>query len=267
MSSKIDFFKPCQEQHSIKEAVLTVFLQNPIIKPSSFKKLLEADEFKQNFQEFQILKQVKVMVQSGGENKAPNIDHNTVDDKGFVFNQFKGVEKIAVLQGLNDISRRFFSFHHFRYENWGSFVSDFKAYLTALNSFQKGIYVVGYGLHYIDEFTWELSEALPVREVFNEKSSILPPVFFSSDFQQYAIVNKSNENVLDRLEIIKVESNGLTRVSISHSISELCRETIALDHLLNDNLTSVWESSHQENKNLLKQILSQTVLEKINLTT
>ena len=55
--------QPIKKSHSIREAVISVFLQNPIIKPERFQSLIDG-EFKDIFQQFDPLSQVKVQIKS-----------------------------------------------------------------------------------------------------------------------------------------------------------------------------------------------------------
>lgn len=260
---------PCQDKHSIKEAVLSVFLQNPIVKPSQFKSLITDNEtIKNSFQEFRVAGHVKVTIRQNDEKLIPDIDHNLVEDKGFTFNRFEEGEKVSVLQGLNDPQKVYISLHLLQYTTWEAFFSNFKDYLGILNDFQKGMYVIGFGLQYIDEFKWNDNSALPVKDIFNQTSDLLPNVFFTDDTNQYSLVRKLDEPnlTLDRLEINKIQSSVSSVLVLSHNTTELYNEPIAMDAFLAKPHFNSGLKAHENNKSLLRQILQKEVLDKINLS-
>jgi hypothetical protein len=109
--------KPINKEHSIKEAVIGLFLATPIVKPSRFQELIEK-EFSSIFQQFEPLAQFQFQVKPQPGNL--NIQPGPQNDVGFKFTSFKKGTPEKILQGFNDSgnSRNFISYHTLNYTRW-----------------------------------------------------------------------------------------------------------------------------------------------------
>ena len=99
------------KEHSIKEAVITFFLANRIFHPKRYRTLMEND-FREVFQQFELVQKVQLKVTPG----SPQIQE--IEDAGFNFVKFDEGKKSYIIQGINEESRNFYSFHSLKYTKW-----------------------------------------------------------------------------------------------------------------------------------------------------
>ncbi len=259
--------KPYNPNHSIKEAVISVFLSNPIIKPLRFKSLIETD-FKDKFQQFEPLKQIKFKFLGEISNSNRPEQHIT-EEAGFRFSHFENGIKKTVLQGLNEDHRQFISFHSFEYTSWKDFLNNFKFAITSLSNFQSDLFVTAISLHYIDEFNWiDSSNPIDSRVIFNQTSKIIPLIFYNSINSQFNLITEhieNNKKYFNRIEI-STESNFSQIIQISHNISQALDDVITLKDLISlEILEEILSTAHSKNKELLQDILTPEIKELINL--
>jgi uncharacterized protein (TIGR04255 family) len=260
--------KPINPKHSIKEAVISIFLAQPVIKPERFLGLLESD-FKDKFQKGEILSHAQYKFSTNTKNRIPEFEPSSIDkNAGFRFTSFINGKQAYVLQGLNEVNRQFISFHTFQYERWQGFFEEFQNCIETLSNFQSGIFVAAYSIHYIDEFKWESNNEIPTREIFQVESEILPKAFFDSYDTNFTINRTLNSIVFpmfERLEI-KVENNSNSPIVISHNITYTLSDFRELkDIVVSRDLYDKLQIMHEENKNTLSRLLAEDVQRLINL--
>lgn len=266
MSDLKSILRPVNDSHSIKEAVITLFLPNPIIKPERFEILIK-DKFKDKFQKFEKVSQVQFQFKGndGGsiESSLPQITENV----GFKFQRFEEGKIVNALQGMNEVIRNFISYHTLNYSDWDKFFPDFKEVITAISNFHGDLFVNAFSLHYIDEFEWSEKSNIIPQKVFNENSTLLPKEFFSSHLNnyQFTTVKKNRFEYFDRLEI-KVDERPKKFITISHNVIVNYNEFIDLKELIQSNeLKEALDHAHLLNKQTLVNILNKDVCELIKL--
>jgi len=258
---------PVSGKHSIKEAVITLFLTNPIIKPERFEELIKKD-FKERFQKFEKVNQVqfKVKGKEGGalESNPPLIQENV----GFKFQRYEEGKIVAALQGVNELLRNFISYHTLNYTDWDLFLPDFKSVLTTVSDFHPNLFVNAFSLHYIDEFMWDDETEIETKMIFNENSTLLPKEFFSCSLNnyQFTTVKKNEFEYFDRLEI-KVDDRPQKYITISHNVISNFNDNIALNELLKSSqLNEMLNHAHLLNKKTLVNILAKDVCDIIKIS-
>jgi len=102
-----DYLRPIQNQHAIKECVVTLFLAAPIIKPSKFKKLIENPDFKNKFDKFDPILNYTIQLDPLNVGLSPS----TPNEIGFQFQGFKNGDVDFLLRGMNEGTRQCLSFH------------------------------------------------------------------------------------------------------------------------------------------------------------
>lgn len=255
-------------ENSIKEASVTLFLSNPIIKPDRFKDLINHPAIKGIFQSFEPVGTVNFHF----ANKDGNINspEPTVEnDAGFKLQGFEDGKPIAVLQGLNNINNPTFSFHLLKYNRWNPFLEKFKLTLKSLLEIQKEFFIAGVALHYIDEFFWEGETEIDLSKIILAKD-YLPQNFIKIQGGQFINTRECNSRdglrLYDRLQV-DVESKILKNINISHSQTMLIQDLIDLS--INDSQNKVFDflnELHDNNKSFLKEVLLDDVKKLIKLT-
>lgn len=244
--------------HSIKEAVISVFLANPIIKPERFQTLIEGD-FKGKFQQFEPISTVQFQIKNekgGFENSPPQLLNNV----GFKFLNFEKGVPTTVIQGLNESSRSFISYHSLNYLRWDLFYSDCKNCFEILNKLQTDIFVTAFSLHYIDEFLWiDEENNIDTALIFNQSANNIPKEFFNSSNTDFNLTTERTEGkykYFDRLAI-KVEPAIKPLITISHNVTQPLKEVISLSDLIKSNtFNEILTVAHNHNKKLLGDILT-----------
>jgi uncharacterized protein (TIGR04255 family) len=258
---------PCNKDHSIKEAVITLFLANPIIKPERFKKLIE-NEFKDKFQQFQTVSNIEIQFQNKPDSIG-NLAQQVLSDIGFKFLGFANGGPSKVLQAINEKQRNFISFHYLQYSRWANFYDDFIETIKIISNQHPDLFVTAVSLHYLDEFFWRGPLPIDLKQVFNEAGDYLPKEFFKSQISNYTIVtNKEIDDVkyFNRLEI-NINDSIRPGISISHNISQTYNDVVDLGELLKKpEFGSTLEKEHIHNKTILKDILQPLIVQAINLT-
>jgi uncharacterized protein (TIGR04255 family) len=258
--------KPIAGKNAIKEAVISIFLANPIIKPEKFKDLINS-EFATKFQKFDAIASLNLNIKGNPEGhleaSAPDIQQNV----GFRFMNFVQGDTSKVLQGKNEINRSFLSFHSLQYNRWNDFLQDFFETLGSISKFQPGMFSVGMSLHYIDEFYWISEPPINISTIFKKDSDILPPDFFSSKIESF-MINRlktvKNFDYFDRIEI-KIENEPRPTILVSHNVTQQLEPTDLADFLTNPKFREILQSAHEHNKSILNGLLQNDVCALIGL--
>ena len=266
MSITKEILRPINDTHSIKEAVITLFLSNPIIKPERFDALIK-NEFKEVFQKFEPTSQVEFQFK-GKENgivegSAPLVQENV----GFIFSKFDQGKTVAALQARNEVSRTFISYHSLDYSDWDIFFDEFIKLASTVANFHSQLFVNAFSLHYIDEFEWLNKGEIDAKQVFNENATLLPKDFFQSKVTNYQLVTlKSNSyEYYDRIEI-KVEQRPKTFLTVSHNVVQNLNDNVLMNDLISSaKFKEMLYLAHEQNKNTLENIFREDVCSLIGL--
>lgn len=262
----LEAISPINKDHSIKEAVISLFLANPIIKPERFQKLIE-NELKDKFQKFETVNQFQFELQNT-VGRTPTLNQQFLQNVGFKFLAFDRGENVRVLQGINEKGRNFISFHELDYKRWRSYYDEYINVLKIISKFHPEFFVTAVSLHYIDQFLWNSVEKIDLNLLFDESASYIPKGFFDSTLNNYSIVfeKKIDDNIfIDRLEI-KVDHQIRPMITISHNVTQPLSDITSLSELLESVMFSkVLNSCHSHNKEILADILTKEVKSKINL--
>lgn len=266
MTSILGKLKPINDDNSIKEATITLFLDNRILNTQKFEVLL-TKHLKDNFNKFENVNKVafhfKGNAQSGIESSGPQLEENI----GFRFQFFSNGKLTKAFQGVNEEIRNYFSFHSLDYKDWDVFFPEFKVIIKNIAEFQSELNVIAFSLHYIDAFVWEGVEEIDMNAIFNENSSLLPSGFFKDNIQHYNLTTIKNNKYkyYDRLEI-STEQTPRKLLSISHSVIHnlVERESIS-NFIAKDIFENGMNDAHEHNKAVLFNILNPEVCNLIGL--
>lgn len=266
----LDNLVPFKEKHSIREAAVSFFLINPIIKPEEFSELKKQDDF--DFQKFEIIQRQGIKI-SGGTNQEWNTQPISPANIGFRFEKFGREGQITdVLTGTSqdDSGHARLSFHDLDYLRWHAFLEKSCKYIKKITKFRTGFFATAFSLNYIDEFTWKGDKDIPIADIFDKDSEFLPSVFFERRNSIYTIVTQKETDVnsyYERLEIKVDENRAEPLIMVNHSVTQPLSEIIRLEEFVNDDSQiELLESAHTYNKFMLQSILTHELRNKINLT-
>ncbi len=266
MAELKEVLKPVSGKHSIKEAVITLFLATPIIKPERFEVLIK-EQFKETFQKFESFGQVQIQFKGKEGGKVETTAPVTQENVGFKFQRFEDGKTVVALQGINDLLRNFISYHSLNYSKWTSFRTDFKTVIGIISNFHPNLFVNAFSLHYIDEFIWDSKTEIETVKIFNEESTLLPKEFFGCRLNNYQFTTIKNNKFeyFDRLEI-KVEETAKKIITISHNVIQNLNDNFALDELIkNADFEEMLDIAHTHNKKTLVNILTKEVCDLIDI--
>jgi uncharacterized protein (TIGR04255 family) len=261
----INYLKPCKEKHSVREAVITLFLGNEILNPNDFQKLHQKEL---NFDVFEIVKSRKVQLKL-----EPSSNSGSYQDQeiGFQFANFLDNEIKTALKGVNDAEgNNFIAYHTLDYVRWTPFKEDFLEYAKHLTKIQNNFLIKGFGIYYIDDFIWENeTEKLPKELIFKKDGNVIPNHFFTTNNASFSLVTEQIANDIPFLESFNIDISNETQpnIRIAHNVLQILPKIIELTAFLNDDFhLKLIQEAHIYNKNMLKQILSEDVQNLISLT-
>lgn len=262
MDNLLTNLQPISKEHSIKEAVLTVFLASKIMKPKDYGQLINSD-LKSEFQQFEALSQTQIKLEQ------QNVTIQQQEDAGFKFVGFNNGKPAKILRGMNEENRYFFSFHCFDYGQWSSFKQKFLEFVRILDKFQPGCFVQAYSLLYIDEFNWIDTKGYSSEFIFNKHSEFLPKDFFNSKNVVYNI-NMEKEidgnKCSDRLDVIVTDKLVNKNIIVSHNQTFELSEINKITALIGEqSFAAVLNKAHIRNKDLLKDVLIADVCKLIKI--
>lgn len=260
--------KPCSGKHSIKEAVISIFLSDP----------LNLDEFadiklpKISSTTLKVEKITKVEILV--DNEAPEVERNRLSEPKIVGirfveedteNEASSIRKI--LQGINEDNRNFISYHNFNYYRWNDFFSEYLAYIKVIAERFDDMSASAFSLLYVDEFNWIGDGPIVQNVVFNEDSKHIPKAFFTSSNGNLSLTTErlfEDSNCLDRLDISTDKQSG--QIVVSHNLVRILNEGTPLTTLLKlDEFSKILTWAHNQNKELLLQIFQPEVSRLVNL--
>lgn len=269
MSTKISF-RPVSDAHSIKEAVISLFLGSSIKDPKSYGSL-QSTELKELFNTFEVINQITFKGQVKGKaiDKIDSIAHSQdLKTIGFRFVNYDENKNIKLLlQGSNEENRTLISFHNLSYTSWTDFYGAFMKYIQVVLKYQD-LDITGFSLHYIDEFeivTEDPDERISFEELFNSNSKFLPKAFFQSFPLRYLHHSITAEAFMERLEI-RIINRSNPFVAISHNASKKIDGKESGMSIVNSSMfNEILTKMHSNNKAALKEILTEEFSNKIKL--
>ena len=269
MNSNLDHLVPFKKNHSIREAILSFFLATPIVKPEEFSALAERPSF--DFQKFELITKQGFRIQVGGEQPLTGQPLPS-SNVGFRFHKFgRNGQNTDVLaaESQDDAGRARLSFHDLDYSRWHNFSEKARRYIEEIANFRGDLFATAFSLQYVDEFTWQGEDDIPIDQVFNRSSDFLPTVFFRSKNSMYLMTTQKevDENIYyERLEVRVDENRAEPLLTINHSITQPLNTLMRLAGFMADDSGIRWlNNAHAYNKELLASILVDEVSRKINL--
>lgn len=269
MDKLIPFNK--ENNHSISEAIFTLFLPNRLYELTKFKTSIEVNgKLKSIFQHFRMLEGFKFLVEI--ENNVTATQSKNGED-GFQLEGFENGKLTWLIryqpnnQGLNQLS-----IHSLNYKGWSNFYTNIFEFLKNINEIDSSIYVSGYSISYVDQFDWVDAEFPPVELIFKSSSKYLPKSIFDSK-ENWNIVSNFDSLLQEKQikEHINIGSRKLSEKSyniyLMHVSNLLLSETESLNNFcMKDNASNIFANElHELNKIFLRDSLSDTILNLIGI--
>ncbi|MEX0968510.1 MAG: TIGR04255 family protein [Bacteroidia bacterium] len=244
----------------MKEAVISLFLKEPLPNPECFESLKPILNFDQieylNFVSFPF------KFEKGTLSAKPPL---TNDKLGFKLIAFKNGLIDHVLQGLNNPDHTILSFHTLMYKSWTDFLAAYKNKVSKAFDIINGNPIYAVSLHYIDEFMWKSKGAIPQQAIFKKSNKVLPDDFYNSINSEFLRTTETDQGKYDRLHV-KVNSKELQpMLIISHNLTQILPEAEPIRGPLDKDVLESLELAHTSNKETLRQILKLNVQNKIGL--
>jgi len=256
---------PYKGNHSVKEAVISFFVQPNILAPELFRSLLgENGIIKDNYQKFETIKEVSVDISLGRDTQVKK-----VNDAGFKLTGFREGRTSKVIQGLHQTTRTVFTFNELEYVSWSDFLK-----LTIEGGRQIAMRLPvhllrAFSLMYIDEFYFDETASYDARELFNLESRTLPKGLDDSPLVDYQLVlNKiiKEQGYSDSLNIKVLDAGKRKTIRIINSLTFQLKNRVKwLDYMESGELTELLNFAHQSNKMMLNDILKKEVTEGIGV--
>ncbi len=241
----------------------------PILKPASFKKLLETDFFKHHFQQFELLQTRTVNVSLAQDQATARTAGNY--DIGFQFKNFKNGDIDFLLRGVNDLHRQFLSFHSLQYTRWIPYYEQLKKTMAALSMSDEALFFNAFSLHYIDDFEWLKETEIDPKLIFRADADALPASFFNTTKASLSLETETAglPQFFDRYDIY-FNPNTNPNIRIAHNVTCVLDDLCSLKDTFYPEASGFFDEklneAHLRNKASLKNLLNAEVCRLINLT-
>ena len=254
--------RPVKETHSISRAVANFYLaQNFPESQIILEKIVSSEKFASYSRKGSISEK---LIQFG--DRAVNVRDNK--NNGFVLERFQNGVTSDILKMENTPNgKSVLNIETRNYSRWNNFSENLSQDLEELTSF-KSFYVEAIGLTYVDEFLWKADTPIDVESVFNKQSEMLNNKFLTSNIS--SIVSTFIDTQIEGYNLGEERSeisfsNKLKRVTISHTYVLQFIKLKELEQHTYPHFISDLEAIHDKNKQFLREILSDSTQNLINL--
>lgn len=260
-----DFIQPVSKGHSIKEAVITVFLSHLIESPQAFEGLLKT-KFSGIFTKFEPLNTVQITMLPTGQGNT-----STLENTGFRFQKYVEDELRLVFQVTNNDQQKLLSFHSLEYTRWQPFFATYMDCLHAIIGQSAKFQVEAFNLHYTDEFIWTHDSEPDLGRILNKDSDFIAPSLLGNAFPRldlFFTTDQTDHNGTVRYDRINIAVTPTLQptITISHTISHQLNVGIDIAELAQQTrFKELLTDAHLHNKEVLQNLLSPETAQLIQL--
>ena len=256
---------PYNGKHSVKEAVISFYLQQNEVAPETFRRLLtEEGPVRNLYQKFETIKEISVDISLGKDTKV-----NRVQDAGFKYTGFKEGRTSKVIQCINQPMQTVFTFNELEYASWKEYLPISMEVAKQIAKMLPGNRLTAFNLLYIDEFYFDEGVLYNAEDLFNLNSRTLPKGLLDSPLVDYHLVlNKEVESqgYTDSLNIKVLDANKCKTIRIINSLTyPLAKRVSWLDYLENEEVVILLNHAHGSNKQILNDILNKDIAKEIGV--
>lgn len=245
-------------QHSIGEAVFTLFLAQPILKPERYSSF---SDLKEKFHQFNTT--VNIGIELNQKQKNFTLKGSEKSVNGFRFNSFSDGKLDWVLIGNNNTST--INIHALNYNRWAGFKEKILEYIKLIEKYDKGLFVRGIGLTYIDRFIFIDKENLKSEKIFNKDNKYIPHIIFEDNGLWNTNINISKNNVIENVNVLIKEENEEIDINVIHNVAYNLETEISLEEFYQTKIKKLSDELHVYNKEFLKDIFNKEVQDIIHL--
>ncbi len=260
----LEDLNPISGNHSVNRAVISLFLPQEILVPERLLEKLNSDSHFINKYKRRNLLKLKTFQIASDQNKV-SLSNTFVRDAdiGVILEEFDESGKIAnILTTRNQDGKCIITFETRDYVRWNSFYESFKEDFLRLTK-ENEFYFEAVSLTYIDELQWLSEVNIPVNQIFKDNSELINSKFLKSKNGTIVLFSQLEDlNIEERTEISF--NNELKRVQIIHQHITKFKKFFDVGHFVSAN-EAILNVAHTSNKDMLKNLLSETVQKKINL--
>lgn len=262
---QLDKLKPCRNSHAVKEASLTVFLDETLKDFGSFETIFNKEPT-EIFSRFELIHSKSFGVKVAPKNS--ELVESELIVTGFKFVEYQDGLPKRVFQGKNEENRSYVSFHEFEYIRWQQFSDYYQKCFKALHAVGN-FNAKAFGLHYLDEFRWEDSSVIPYGKIFRSSNPLVPKYFIDSESVDFLMTRKLNNiNNVGPTERIQIKGLNMgnphhNKLVLSHNLSVGVEKEDVSALISSSGFVEKVNKLHNSNKRLLKEIFTNEVLDKI----
>ena len=273
----MDLLQPFAGQHAIQSAAFSLEFAKELNVAEVERLRVAATALKNDFPKLTDQQRTTISFQIGlGEQGGSIPQPAAMDVGGFVLERLGSEQGHAQPLRLIVVSRENVTIVINDYTRWEKFRSDINNYLSTLLqsiNVQKG--VAGISLQIADIFIWRSDPAdLNMTEVFSEKSKYLvanafdPSILFWHSHHGYVFEQTTpiNFQQLDNININRTINSGEHQLQIltSHKIT-FPRPLYKFLDVNKEKISSILDTLHEKNKDILRDVLTPSLQLKINL--
>lgn len=253
------------DNHSVKEAVIAFTLSPRITNINTYRSLLdEGKPLNGIFQKFEPVNYQGLQV----ETKLDQTNIKATKDKGFKMIEFVDGSTANIIQLLPQSRKSLLTYNTIRYSNWTSFITTALERVRILSTVDESLMLESIGVMFIDEFFVDSNDKYIPSELFNSKSENLPKNIFLSDLVDYSLNTHhslSNKNYIENISIRVFNQDSRKIIRITGNTMMFVNPMLFTQALSSHDLRSYFDFGHDENKDILRDILSPEIIKLIGL--
>lgn len=259
----LESLKPISENHSISRVIASIFVPQNFLKPQD---IFEKTKSLEGFQSYQKKMELSATTISIAD-KSVNFSENKI--RGFIFENYdeKGeIKNIFRLENVKD-AQSVISLETRKYVDWNGFRTQFESDIKTLAS-KSSFYVEAISLTYVDEFIWtNKTTSIDVKSIFEIESEFLNKKFMTSKNGSLILISQGINGLQNYEEKTEISfSNDIKRIIINHQYAIKLKDIQLFEKLNTGNdFFDLFELPHDENKKILRNVLTKECQDLINL--
>lgn len=255
------------EQHSVKEAVISFSLKPKLNNPLIYEKLLEEGApLNGRYHKFEpiVVQDIKI------DGRLNQTDIKGVTEKGFKFIGFEGGKTSEIIQAIPQLNQTILTFNTVNYINWSKYLKSSLSDAKAISSIDTNLLLESLGVMFVDEFYFQKHSTYIPTEIFDLNSPQLPKSVFDSDSTYYNLSNHKNADGFDYMENLSIQVfNDMEYerkvIRITGNIMSFISPVSFSHSLESEELLKYLNFGHEQNKSMLRGLLSKNALNMIGL--
>jgi uncharacterized protein (TIGR04255 family) len=252
-------FEPINKEHGIAQVSVVITLHEPLEK--KFGAIAQKIIDKKG-----VLVHYKPLLRQQVQFKHNEIERGRPEEMGFMLTDSQQ-QPTVTWRGLNEENRTVLIYSTNTYYRWNLFFEQFKSILLSTQTALKKNRVLAIGLEYIDQFNWTVDTGnFSWTELFKKGTTMLPEDFYEHTHLQFKVLRNRSirqiENVSEQLEILRSDSKTAI---IRHHVSAIPQQDVNTEQFNDPSFLSQIKNLHSFNKEVLKELLTKKMVERVGL--